>query len=449
MLRSFLALVIAGTAAMYAASAPTFHKDALPILQAHCQECHRPGEAAPFSLMTYAEARPWAKAIKAAVATKKMPPWFANPEHGKFSNDRSLEQEEIDILTRWVDQGAKEGSKTNSPNKFSRHAHLTPQLTDGWTIGTPDLIVEMPQAVTIPAKGTVEYCWIAVPTELTEDRWIESVEVRPGARQVVHHIVLYSRDKDSKFMSMAKLGVPFTPPGRQGTPPPRKDEGKGFWEFQFNPAGVEIQGLFVPGGDPYKANPGQARLLKAGSDIVFQMHYTANGKETMDKSRVGFRFAKTPPKERVFNTFLANPYMQIPAGDGNAEVRGALTLPMDVTLLSMNPHTHVRGKAFRYQVTYPTGESEILLDVPKYDFNWQLSYYLQQPKVLPKGTKLEAIAWYDNSPNNPANPDASKRVLWGDQTWEEMLAAFVDFVVPLDFQPMQLVRGRPADRASK
>ena len=145
----------------------------------------------------------------------------------------------------------------------------------------------------------------------------------------------------------------------------------------------------------------------------------------------------------MFNTFIANPYLQIAAGDPKAEVHSALTLPMDVTLLSMNPHTHVRGKAFRYQVTYPTGESEVLLDVPKFDFNWQLSYYLQQPKVLPKGTKIETIAWYDNSPNNPSNPDASKRVLWGDQTWEEMTAGFVDFVVPLDFKPMHLVRGRP------
>lgn len=427
--------------AMFAATTATYYRDALPILQARCQECHRPGEAAPFSLMSYQEARPWAKAIRAAVATKKMPPWFANPEHGKFSNDRSMPQSEIDTLTHWVDQGAKEGNAKDAPSPA--------KFASGWKIGTPDLVVEMPQAVTVPAKGTVEYTWIVVPTGLTEDRWVETVEVRPSAREVVHHIVLYSRDKDSKFMSKAALGVPFTPPGRNGSPPPQKDEGKGFWEFQFNPAGVEIQGLYVPGGDPYTCKPGQARLLKAGSDIVFQMHYTSNGKEAMDRSRVGFKFAKEPPKERVFNTFLANPFLQIPAGDPNAEIHGAITLPMDVTLLSMNPHTHVRGKAFRYQATYPTGESEVLLDVPKFDFNWQISYYLQQPKILPKGTKLEAIAWYDNSPNNPSNPDASKRVLWGDQTWEEMLAAFVDLVVPLDFKPMQLVRGRPdATRAA-
>lgn len=422
--------------ALLPAAAPTFYKDALPILQTRCQECHRPGEAGPFSLMTYKEARPWAKAIRTAIATKKMPPWFASPEHGKFSNDRSMPANEVATLTRWVDEGAKEGNPKDAP--------APAKFADGWKIGTPDLVVEMPNAFTVPAKGTVEYSWLVVPTGLTEDRWVEAVEVRPSAREVVHHIVLMSRDKGSKFMSMATPGVPFVPPGRKGTPPVRPDEGKGVWDFQFNPAGIEIQSVYVPGGDPYVCKPGRARLLKAGSDLVFQMHYTANGKETQDRSRVGFRFAKAPPTERVFNTFIANPFLQIQAGDPNAEVHGALTLPMDVTLVSMMPHTHVRGKAFRYQVTYPTGESEILLDVPKYNFNWQQSYYLQQPKLLPKGTKIDAIAWYDNSPNNPANPDPTKRVLWGDQTWDEMLAAFMDFVVPIDFQPMQLVRGRPA-----
>ena len=418
----------------------TFYKDVLPVLEVRCQECHRAGEAAPFSLISYKEARPWAKAIKTAVATRKMPPWFANPAHGKFANDRSLPQAEIETLSAWADGGAKEGNPKDAPPPA--------KFASGWAMGEPDLIVEMPNPVTIPAKGTVDYSWIVVPTGLTENRWVEAIEVRPGAREVVHHIVLYSRDPGSRFMAKATPGVPFMPPGRMGSPPPTKDESKGFWEFQFNPAGVEIQGLYVPGGTPYYCQPGQARLLKAGADLVFQMHYTANGKETADRSKVGIRFAKQPPKQRVFNTFLANPYLQIPAGEANAEIHGSIQLPMDVTLIAMNPHTHVRGKAFRYQVTYPTGEFEVLLDVPKYDFNWQLSYYPTQPKLLPKGTKLEAIAWYDNSPNNPANPDPGKRVLWGDQTWEEMLAAFVDLVVPVDFKPMDLVKGRAAESSN-
>ena len=437
--RSLFLLTVPVLTLCASAKEVTFYKDVLPVLEARCQECHRAGEAAPFSLMTYKESRPWAKAIKAAVATKKMPPWFASPAHGKFSNDRSMPQSEVDLMAAWADGGAKEGNPKDAP--------APRQFAKGWLMGEPDLVIEMPNPVTIPAKGQIDYSWTAVPTGLKEDRWVKTIKVRPGAREVVHHIVLYSRDAGSRFMSAAKPGVPFYPPGRIGSPPPTKDEGKGFWEFQFNPAGVEIQGLYVPGGSPYLCKPGQARLLKAGSDLVFQMHYTASGKETMDQSRVGIRFAKEPPKERVFNTFMANPYLQIPAGEPNAEIHANITLPMEVTLLAMNPHTHVRGKGFRYQVTYPTGETEVLLDVPKYDFNWQLSYYLTQPKILPKGTKIESIAWYDNSPNNPANPDSSKRVLWGDQTWEEMSAAFMDFVVPVDFKPMDLVKGRPVPQA--
>jgi hypothetical protein len=440
-MRQSILFLFASTALLAASKEVTFHKDVAPVLQARCQECHRPGEAAPFSLLTYKDARPWAKAIKTAVVSRKMPPWFANPAHGKFANDRALRQDEIDLLTAWVDGGAKEGNAKDAPKPVA--------FTDGWTIGKPDLVLEMPNAFKVPASGTVEYTWIVVPTGLADDKWIEAIEVRPGAREVVHHAVLYSREAGSPFMKNAKPGEAFTPPGRQGTPKNApKDEGKGFWDFMFNARGVEIQSVYVPGGLAYTTRPGQARLLKGGSDLVFQMHYTANGKEALDKTKVGIRFAKSAPKERVFNTFLANPYFQIPPGAQNHEVTAAVTLPMEVSIQSMFPHTHVRGKAFRYTVTYPTGEKEVLLDLPKYDFNWQLTYYLEQPKVLPKGTVIECKAWYDNSANNPSNPDPTKTVHWGDQTWEEMLAGFVDFVVPVDFQPNHLVRGRPEQKAS-
>jgi hypothetical protein len=419
----------------------TFYKDVLPVLQNRCQECHRPGEIGPFSLMTYQDARPWAKAIKTSVLAKKMPPWHADKAHGKFVNDRSLSQSEIDTLAAWADGGAKEGNKADAPKPVN--------FPVGWQMGKPDVVLEMPNEFVVPASGKVDYAWIVVPTGFTEDKWIEAVEVRPSALPVVHHVVLYSRAPGSKWMSQAKPGVPFFPPGRVGTPPPQKDTGRGVWEFMYNAPGVEISGLYVPGGQPYLCRPGQARLIKAGSDLVFQMHYTTNGKEMADRTRVGLRFAKEPPKERVFNTFLANPWLQIPPGEGNHEVQANFTLPMDVTLLSMNPHAHVRGKAFKYEVTYPTGENEVLLHVPRYDFNWQISYYLEKPKTLPKGTKMRVTAWYDNSVNNPANPDATKTVLWGDQTWEEMLAAFMDFVVPVDFEPNHLVKGRPVEKAGK
>jgi hypothetical protein len=412
----------------------TFHKDVEPLLQKHCQECHRPGEIGPFSLLSYQDARPWAKSIRGAVLMGKMPPWFSNDPHGKFSNDRRLSQDEIDTLVAWVDGGAKEGDVKDAPKPL--------EWSDGWTIGKPDLIVEMPNEFKIPASGTVDYSWIVVPTGVTQDKWISKIEVRPTARQQVHHVVVYEREEGSLFMKGAKPGIPFYPPGRKGSPPPTEDKGQGLFEFQAQNKGTEILGIYVPGGPPYECKPGQARLLKADSDLVFQMHYTTNGTAATDRTRVGIVFAKEPPKERVFNTFVANPFLKIPAGNPNAAVHAELTLASDVELLSMIPHMHVRGKSFAYKVTYPDGRSEMLLDVPKYDFNWQINYRLAEPRRLPKGTKLECIATYDNSPNNPANPDPGKDVYWGDQSWEEMLAGFVDFVVPVDFQPWDLVRAR-------
>jgi hypothetical protein len=406
----------------------TFHKDVLPILQKRCQECHRPGEAAPMSFLSYKDTRPWAKAIKAAVLNKKMPPWFADPAHGQFANDRSLSQQEIDILSAWADSGAKEGDAKDAP------APLT--FADGWTIGKPDVVFEMPQPFTVPAKGTVDYTWIVVPTHFTEDKWVEKIEVRPGARDVVHHIVLMARAPGTNYMTKAQPGVPFTPP--PGRPMNGEDKGRGI--FYMLGGGVEMVSVYVPGGVAYETKPGQARLLKAGTDLIFQMHYTANGKETKDQSRVGIVFAKEPPKERVINTFIANPLLRIPPGEPNAQVVAKVPVQTDVTLQSMFPHMHVRGKAMEYRAHYPDGRSEVLLNVPKYDFNWQLSYYLKEPKKLPKGTLLEVIAHYDNSPNNPHNPDPRQEVRWGEQTWEEMLAAFVDFAIPVDVNPIEIVR---------
>ncbi len=436
-----IALGLFAVLAMSAAPAveTTFNKDVLPLLQKNCQECHRPGEPAPMSLLTYKEARPWAKAMRTAVLTKKMPPWFADPAHGKFANDRRLSQADIDTLVAWADSGAKEGNPTDAP------AAIT--FAEGWNIGTPDVILKMPTPFHVPASGTIDYTWILVPTGFTEDKWIEKIEVRPTARSVVHHAVLYEREAESSFMKKAIVGEPFFPPGRKGTPPAQKDTGKGFFEFQFNAKGAEIMAVYVPGGLPYECKPGQARLMKAGSDLVYQMHYTANGKATDDQTEVGIVFAKRPPRERVFNTFVANPYLRIPPEDPNFEVRAALTLQEDAEVLALFPHMHVRGKAFEYRVTYPTGETEVLLNVPKYDFNWQLTYQLKEPKKLPKGTILECIAHFDNSANNPANPDPKQTVPWGDQTWDEMLAGFIDFVVPIDFQPADLVRPKPAIKA--
>lgn len=380
------------------------------------------------SFLSYKDTRPWAKAIKAAVLNKKMPPWFADPAHGQFANDRSLSQQEIDILSAWADNGAKEGDAKDAP------APLT--FADGWSIGKPDAVFEMPQPFTVPAKGTVDYTWVVVPTNFTEDKWVEKIEVRPGARDVVHHIVLMARAPGTNYMTKAQPGVPFTPP--PGRPMKGEDKGRGI--FYMLGGGVEMVSVYVPGGLAYETKPGQARLIKAGTDLIFQMHYTASGKETKDQSRVGIVFAKEPPKERVVNTFIANPLLRIPPGEANAQVVAKIPVQTDVTLQSMFPHMHVRGKSMEYRAHYPDGRSEVLLNVPKYDFNWQLSYYLKEPKKLPKGTLLEVIAHYDNSPNNPHNPDPQQEVRWGEQTWEEMLAAFVDFAIPVDVSPIEIAR---------
>lgn len=423
-------------ASTFAATNPknvTFYKEVLPVLQKRCQECHRPGEAAPMSLLTYKEARPWAKSIKNAVLARKMPPWFADPAHGSFTNDRRLSPDEIETLTAWADTGAKEGNPKDAP------APLT--FSDGWTIGKPDAVFEMPNDFKVPATGTVDYTWIIVPTNFTEDKWVEKVEVRAGNRSVVHHIVMLARPPQSPYMKAAKPGVPFTPP--PGKPMQGNDTGRGF--FYMLDGGVEMVGVYVPGGLAYETRPGQARLIKAGTDLIFQMHYTANGKEATDRSRVGLVFAKNPPKERVVNTFVANPLLRIPPGEANAKVVARVPVFEDVTLQSMFPHMHVRGKAMEYRAIYPDGKTETLLNVPNYDFNWQLTYQMKEPKVLPKGTQLEIIAHYDNSPNNKFNPDPAKEVRWGDQTWEEMLAAFVDFAIPANMNPLAI--GRPTKPA--
>jgi len=371
------------------------------------------------SLLQYEDARKWAAAIKEAVALRKMPPWFADPKHGEFANDRRLTQEQIDTITAWVETGKKEGNSEDAPKPLT--------FTEGWVIGKPDAVIEMPNAVEVPASGKVDYTYVVVPTGFTEDKWIERVEVRPGDRGVVHHIVMLVRPPGGRYMSDAKPGIPFVP--KPDEIPHREQTNRGSFQFAGT---VEMIGVYVPGGLPYEVGPGQARFIPKGSDVIFQMHYTSNGKAASDKSRIGFVFAKEPPKERVVNTFVMNATLHIPPMVADHPVHARVTLYEDTRLLSFFPHMHVRGKGFEYYATYPTGETETLLTVPKYDINWQLTYYLKEPKVLPKGTVIECVAHYDNSPNNAANPDPKSDVYWGEQTWEEMLAGFIDLAMPVN-----------------
>jgi len=358
------------------------------------------------SFLTYQDARPWAKAIRQAVITKKMPPWFADPHVGKFANDRSLSQNEIDTLVAWVDNGAKEGNPKDAPAART--------FVEGWTIGKPDLVLEMPTAFEVPASGTIEYQYVIIPTGLKEDRWIEANEVRPSDRSVMHHVIAFVREPGSKWMPDAKPGVAFVPPrGSRGAQ-----------------LGTTLGG-YVPGQVtvPPADTPRRAMLLKAGSDLVLQLHYTTNGKATTDKTKVGIIFAKDAPETRLVGGNAASFKIAIPPGESNYKVVGTSTLQYDCDLVSMMPHAHVRGKAFEYRIVRPDGESEVVLSVPHYNFNWQLTYYLEKPIHLTKGTKLEVTGWYDNSLNNPFNPDPTKEVHWGEQTWEEMMMGYFNVAV--------------------
>ncbi len=429
-----LALAVGfGVAASAATNSPvTFHKDVAPILQKRCQGCHRPGEIGPMSLLTYQEARPWAKSMREAVLTKKMPPWFADAAHGKFDNDRSLTGSEIETLAAWADGGAREGD--------AKHAPRPAPFAEGWSIGKPDLVLETPNEFNVPPSGTIDYQFVVVPTGFTEDQWIEKLEVRPGARQVVHHVVVFAREPGSPWLRTVKPGVPLAAPNSRPKDP-AADDGSGlFW----GAPGVEIICTYAPGAEPYLVKPGQGRLIKAGSDLVFQLHYTTSGTAAADRSRIAMVFAKEPPKQRVKNMLVWNPKLRIPPGAANHRVDARVTLQSPASVTSLFPHMHVRGRGFEYRAVYPDGRSEILLRVPKYDFNWQLTYFLAEPRLLPKGTRIECTAYYDNSPNNAFNPNPKDEVFWGDQTWDEMLAGFLDLAFDVSLDPNELIRGSQA-----
>lgn len=419
-----LATLVFCTGAMAQSSpAPTFTRDIAPILQARCQGCHRPGEAVPMPLLTYQQTRPWAKAIKEAVLTKKMPPWFADSSAGHFRNDRSLSRDEVAKITAWVDGGAKEGDPKDLP--------VAKTFVEGWNIGTPDLVLEMPEGFNVPPSGTVEYQYIILPYKFTEDRWVQMAEVRPGSRDVVHHVIAFIRDPGSKWERDREPGVVFLPdPNKNGERPSISGD---------------ILAGFAPGTPPSIIQPGQGRLVKAGSDIVFQLHYTANGKASRDRTKVGLVFCKEPPKQRVMSLAAQNRKFTIPAGDANYRVDAEFELGHEARMTALLPHMHLRGKDFEFRLIYPTGETQTVLRVPRYDFNWQLWYEPQQDMVLPKGTKVACTAHFDNSVNNPANPDATKEVRWGDQSWEEMMIGFFDVVFDAGMDPKLLqVEKKPA-----
>jgi hypothetical protein len=432
--RTRVAVALAGLigtgASVYAQSPtpPTFSKDVAPILYQNCTSCHRSGEIGPMPLVSFSDARPWAKSIATRVANGTMPPWHADPAHGQFLNDRSLSARDRDVIVKWASNGAPEGDRADLPQ--------VPQYAEGWQIGQPDTIWSMLEDYPIPASGTIEYKNFEVPTNLTEDKWAQAIEIRPGNRSVVHHVIVYLIDPKP-----VRAPQPFTPgPGmRRPADAPKTESGAepNDRPMQHQPTGW-LSG-YAPGQSVRIYQPGTALRVPAGATLIIQEHYTATGKENTDRTRIGIKWAKEAPKTPVDVTTLQNANFVLPAGSSDTRVDAELTLKEDTTVWSILPHTHMRGKKWEVTTVYPDGRSELILSVPKYDFNWQTDYIFKQPLSLPKGTKIRTSAWYDNSAANKANPDPKKDVYWGDQTWEEMQFTAITF--SLNSAPAKTVSG--------
>jgi hypothetical protein len=441
-----LASAHAGAQSPAAKSAtPTFNKDVAPIFYKNCTNCHRPGELAPMSLLTYKDARPWVKSIATHVAKGTMPPWHADPAYGEFVNDRRLSDAERDTIVKWASSGAAEGDASDLP--------APPTYATEWLIGAPDAVFSMQEDYPVPANGTVAYQYFTIPTNTTEDKWIQAMEVRAGDPKVLHHVIVYAAPPappPSAAPPAPPAGAAAQPPAQRPAPlfvfaegttnipagqtggPPLPPEQRKAPGPNDRPAprrmGPAIGG-FAPGQFVRVYQDGTAMKLPAGTTLVFQMHYTPAGKPTTDRTRIGVKFAKAKPQTEVRFASLVNGSLHIPPGVADQRVDADMTVGQDITLWSMIPHTHVRGKRWIYDVTYPDGRKETVLSVPKYDFNWQTDYVYKQPLRLPKGSKLHATAWYDNSTANKANPDPSKDVWWGDQTWEEMMYTGITFSI--------------------
>jgi hypothetical protein len=409
-----LPLVLSGRNRQIEPHKVTFYRNVLPILQDHCQVCHRAQGIAPVAFETYDQTRRYAAAIRVATQNRTMPPWFAVQGIGKFSNDPSLTDAQIATLAAWANAGAPPGETKDAP---------PPQKWVGrWTIPDPDLILPMTEGVELPRDGEVDYTYEIVPTNFKEGRWVQGSQILPGLPQNVHHAVVYVRPPESHWLRHAPVGKPFTA-SMLTTEEDRRDA---MWTDS------DILLVYAPGSSPDSWPGGMAKYVPPGSDIVFQMHYTTNGKAGTDVTRIGLRFAKQPLTQRVLTLQLTNDHFLIPPGVPDFRVEAWGTLPNDALLLSFFPHMHLRGKRFEYNIVRSDGSIEPLLRV-NYHFHWQMSYRLAEPLALKAGTKLQAVAWYDNSRDNPHNPDPDSAVRWGEQTSDEMMVGFFDVAVSPQF----------------
>lgn len=407
-------------------AAITFSKDVAPIIQKNCQGCHRPGEVAPMSFMSYKDVRPWVKSIREKVLTREMPPWFADPRHGEFSNDCRLPQKDIDTIVAWIDGGVKEGDPADMPPN--------PKFTPGWQIGNPDVVLTMTEEFSVPADGEVPYKYFAVPTNFTEDKYVQFAEIRQGNRELVHHIIV-----DVKYPEHGDL------PKAGEIKPNALQAARSRNSSGDRPADSDGRLVgWAPGEAPLILRPGQAKLVRKGSVLIFQVHYTTNGKAGTDRSSVGLIFSKHPVEKRVITAGAVGRNLAIPPGDPNYEMVSSFTFKEDSHIDSLHPHMHMRGKDFLYRLVYPDGSSKILLSVPRWDFNWQLTYVFREEVAAPAGSRLECVAHYDNSAKNRFNPDPTKLVKWGQQTWDEMMIGYLDYT--LDKQDL---RRSPPQAASR
>ncbi len=368
----------------------TFSKHIAPIFNARCVECHRAGEIAPFPLTSFEETVGWEATIAEVIREDRMPPWNANPEFGHFKNDARLSAEQKKLILTWIENGCPEGDASDLPPK--------PTFAAGWRMPEPDMVIHVrDEPFTIPATGVVDYQYFKVDPKFTEDRFVIAAEARPANAAVVHHIIAFLVLPGQKDVNLGKMLIGYAP----GTSP-----------------------LIFPNG--------AAMRVPAGAQILFEVHYTPNGTEQTDRSYIGLKFTDAESvTSEVVGLEAISPKLKIPPGADSHPVTAQEKFREDVTLLSLTPHMHLRGKAFRYDAKYPDGSTETLLDVPKYDFNWQLRYEFAEPKLIPKGTVVTCSATFDNSAGNPNNPDPSQQVTWGQQSWDEMMIGFFTGITPM------------------
>jgi len=428
----------------------TFTKDVAPILFKNCAVCHRPDDIGPFSVLSYKDSRPWAKSIREKVASREMPPWGADPRHGEFSNDTRLKQSDIDTIVSWVDGGAKEGDPKDLPP--------APDFSDAWRISKPDVTLTMPEEFTLDSRGADDYIYFRVPTNFTEDKWVQAAEFRPGNKRVVHHAVVFIETPQmiEAAKTLAKrAGREFDP--RNGAsvferaPGPEAlflKEGT-VWRTKMDApvvddacaksnttarsvgagAGATILTFYAPGKNPDVYPSGAAKRIPAGSNLILQMHYSkTTGKPEKDRTSVGLVFAKQPVEKPVETLTVINSLFLIPPGAENHEATACYSVPRDILFVNYFPHMHVRGKDMKYEVVYPDGRRETLLSVDKYNFNWQTLYTLKNPLPVPKGSRFIVTAHFDNSAKNKYNPDPAKAVRFGEPTYDEMLVGYADVV---------------------